>query len=301
MISGILSGSMPDRATYAIAVPVQNEGEVVYLLSFLAPVNRLQGILSREYVQGWMTGVSDRDGIALARIPDPASIVGRPRLATLRQRQTDTPGVWEGKDFNMRPVTVVEARSRLTGWTVSAVIPKALVDARLRGWIWAFTGFGLLVLATSSILAINLWSKVSQPLRRARGVRPGARPWRSNSAHHLADPRDPPPRRRSGGRISAPAHAKRRARYGARRDGARALGPARERGAVPAHGGFGPRIDLDDRRAWRDQLRQPAFRPSVRKTRQRAGGRRVADDRPFRTTRRRSRPSSPRPLPSVFP
>ena len=166
MISGILSGSMPDRATYAIAVPVQNEGEVVYLLSFLAPVNRLQGILSREYVQGWMTGVSDRDGIALARIPDPASIVGRPRLATLRQRQTDTPGVWEGKDFNMRPVTVVEARSRLTGWTVSAVIPKALVDARLRGWIWAFTGFGLLVLATSSILAINLWSKVSQPLRR---------------------------------------------------------------------------------------------------------------------------------------
>ena len=91
MISGILSGSMPDRATYAIAVPVQNEGEVVYLLSFLAPVNRLQGILSREYVQGWMTGVSDRDGIALARIPDPASIVGRPRLATLRQRQTDTP------------------------------------------------------------------------------------------------------------------------------------------------------------------------------------------------------------------
>ncbi|WP_443136822.1 sensor histidine kinase [Methylobacterium sp. Leaf85] len=166
MISGILSGSMPDRATYAIAVPVQTEGEVAYVLSFLAPVSRLQGILGREYVQGWMTGVSDRDGIALARIPDPASIVGRPRLATLRQRQTETPGVWEGKDFNMRPVTVVEARSRLTGWTVSAVIPKALVDARLRGWIWAFTGFGLLVLATSSILAINLWSKVSQPLRR---------------------------------------------------------------------------------------------------------------------------------------
>ncbi|MFD1301531.1 sensor histidine kinase [Methylobacterium marchantiae] len=166
MISGILSGSMPDRATYAIAVPVLNEGEVVYLLSFMAPVNRLQGILGREYVPGWTTGVSDRDGIALARIPDPASIVGRPRLATLRQRQTETPGVWEGKDFNMRPVTVVEARSRLTGWTVSAVIPKALVEARLRGWIWAFTGFGFLVLATSSILAINLWSKVSQPLRR---------------------------------------------------------------------------------------------------------------------------------------
>lgn len=166
MVSGLLSGTMPDRATYAIAVPVLNEGEVASILSFTAPVNRLQGILGREYVQGWTTGLSDRDGITLARIPDPASIVGRQRLATLRQRQAETPGVWEGKDHAMRPVTVVEARSRLTGWTVSAVIPKALVDARLRAWIWAFTGFGLLVLATSSILALNLWSKVSQPLRR---------------------------------------------------------------------------------------------------------------------------------------
>jgi PAS domain S-box-containing protein len=166
MISGLLSGTIPHEATYAIAVPVQVEKEVSYLLSFIAPVARLQAIITREAVQGWTTGISDREGIVLARLPDAASIVGRPRLATLRQRQTDTPGVWEGKDRGLRPVTVVEARSRLTGWTAGAVIPKSVVDARLRNWIWAFGGFGLLVLATSSILAVHLWSRVSQPLRR---------------------------------------------------------------------------------------------------------------------------------------
>ncbi|TXM65651.1 PAS domain S-box protein [Methylobacterium sp. WL69] len=166
MVSGLLHGASPNAATYAIAVPVSVEGDIAYILSFSAPVTRLQALVARESIAGWMTGISDRDGVVMARIPDSAAIVGRPRLGTLRQKQTDTAGVWEGKDRQMRPVTVVEARARLTGWTVGAVIPQSLVDARLHGWIWAFCGFGLLVLATSSILALSLWSRVARPLRR---------------------------------------------------------------------------------------------------------------------------------------
>lgn len=172
MVSGIIVGAMPRDATYAVAVPVQNEGEVSFILSFTVPVARLQAIIVRESVEGWTTGISDREAIVLARIPDPDAIIGRPRLATLRQRQTETPGVWEGKDRKLKPVTVVEARSRLTGWTVGAVIPQALVEARLRNWIWAFGGFGLLVLATSSVLAVHLWSRVSRPLRRLAATGP---------------------------------------------------------------------------------------------------------------------------------
>ncbi|MBX9932229.1 MAG: PAS domain S-box protein [Methylobacterium sp.] len=171
-VSGVIPGAMPGEASYAVAVPVTNEGEVSYILSFAVPVERLQAIIAREAVEGWTTGVSDRETVVLARIPDPASIVGRPRLTTLRQRQTDTPGVWEGKDRRLKPVTVVEARSRLTGWTVGAVIPQVIVEARLRNWIWAFGGFGLLVLATSSILAVHLWSRVARPLRRLAATGP---------------------------------------------------------------------------------------------------------------------------------
>ncbi|WP_375464742.1 sensor histidine kinase [uncultured Methylobacterium sp.] len=166
MVTGYLPGPMPDDATYAIAVPVLAGADVAYILSFNAPLSRLQGILAREVVEGWTTGVSDRKALVLARLPDPGSIVGRPRLATLRQIQTDTPGIWEGKDRQHRPVVVVEARSRLTGWTVATSIPQTLVDARLRRWVWAFGGFGLLVLATSSALAVSLWSRVSRPLRQ---------------------------------------------------------------------------------------------------------------------------------------
>jgi PAS domain S-box-containing protein len=166
MVSGYVPGPMPDLATYAVAVPVMVEGDVPFILSFNAPLGRLQGILAREVVEGWTTGISDRDQTVLARLPDPGAVVGRPRLATLRQVQTATPGVWEGKDRQRKPVVVVEARSRLTGWTVGASIPQALVDARLRRWTWAFGGFGLLVLATSSVLAVNLWSRVSRPLRQ---------------------------------------------------------------------------------------------------------------------------------------
>ncbi len=166
MVSGLIPGASAALATYAVAVPVLVEGEVTYILSFNAPVSRLQAILAREVVDGWTTGISDRDTTILARLPENESLVGRPRLNSLRETQTDTPGVWEGKDREQRPVIVVEARSRLTGWTVAASIPQSLVDARLRRWIWAFGGFGLLVLATSSALAVNLWSRVSRPLRQ---------------------------------------------------------------------------------------------------------------------------------------
>ena len=166
MVTGYLPGPMPNDASYAVAVPVMVGSDVGYILSFSAPVSRLQGILAREVVEGWTTGVSDRQGLVLARLPDPGSIVGRLRLASLRQIQTDTPGVWQGKDRQHRSVVVVEARSRLTGWTVATSIPQVLVDARLHRWVWAFGGFGLLVLATSSALAVVLWSRVSRPLRQ---------------------------------------------------------------------------------------------------------------------------------------
>lgn len=156
MITGYLAGATPDQAHYAVAVPVRIDDGIAFILSFAVPLNRIAGILAREQVRGWVTGVSDRDAIVLARLPEMPGVVGQPRLATLRQTTTGTPGVWEGRDRNFKPVTVVEARSRLNGWTVGASIPRELVDARLRRWIWAFGGFGLLVLATSSVLAVHL-------------------------------------------------------------------------------------------------------------------------------------------------
>ncbi len=172
VVSNLLQGSSPMTASYAIAVPVSVEGEVAFILSFTAPVARLQALITRESVAGWTTGISDRNGVVLARLPDPDLVVGRSRFPMLRQRQTSTAGVWEGKDRSMKPVTVVEARARLTGWTVGAVIPQSLVEARLHGWIWAFCGFGLVVLATSSVLAVSLWSRVARPLRRLAATGP---------------------------------------------------------------------------------------------------------------------------------
>lgn len=172
VVSGYVKGMKPTDATYAVAVPVFGEGGVTHILSFTVPISRLDSLVGREAVEGWTTGLSDRDGVILARLPDPDVMIGSQRLATLRQYQTATPNVWEGKDRRMKAVTVVEARSRLTGWTAAAIIPQALVEARLRNWIWAFCGFGLLVLATSSILAVHLWSRVSQPLRRLAATGP---------------------------------------------------------------------------------------------------------------------------------
>ncbi|HEX8418035.1 MAG TPA: histidine kinase, partial [Methylobacterium sp.] len=46
MISGIIAGTSAGESTYAIAVPVTVENAVAYLLSFSAPLNRLQTIIA---------------------------------------------------------------------------------------------------------------------------------------------------------------------------------------------------------------------------------------------------------------
>ena len=166
IVSGYLGAMSPAGAGYAIGVPVKLDGNVRYILSYSVPLSRIDALIARDHVVGWTTGVSDRDHIVLARLPQLEGTVGKPRLASLRQRASETIGVWEGKDRHQKPVTVVEEKSRFTGWTVAASIPQELVEARLRRWTWAFGGFGLLVLATSSALAVHLWSRVSRPLRQ---------------------------------------------------------------------------------------------------------------------------------------
>ena len=128
-------GSDRPIADLSIVIPVRDDAE------FLA---RCLDALAAQTVGQREVIVVDNDS------SDPTAVVGKPRLATLRQSRTGTLGVWEGQDRQRRPVVVVEARSRLTGWTVATSIPQTIVDARVRRWVWAFAGFGLLTLAISN-------------------------------------------------------------------------------------------------------------------------------------------------------
>ena len=124
------------------------------------------GILDREAVEGWTTGISDRSQHILALEPPQPALIGQIRYQGLRETLTTTPGVWEGRNRQRQPVLVIEAQSRLTGWTVGTSIPKTIVNARLDRWLYAFLAFALLVLATASYFAVSLWSRVSRPLRQ---------------------------------------------------------------------------------------------------------------------------------------
>ncbi|ACA16170.1 signal transduction histidine kinase [Methylobacterium sp. 4-46] len=165
LVTGVQPGPPGRPPSYAVAVPVVIDGEAAFVLSATAPVERLHQILLRDLAEGWITALVDRNGLLLARSRDHAALVGEPMLEALRGREAGTPGLWEGLDRQHRPVLFVETRTRITGWTASASIPRALVEASLRRWMAAFGGFGLLALAVSSLLAVRLWSRVAEPLR----------------------------------------------------------------------------------------------------------------------------------------
>ncbi|GBU19256.1 MULTISPECIES: HWE histidine kinase domain-containing protein [Methylobacterium] len=185
-VSGFTSGTTPEQSTYSVAVPVLSSGEVAYILSINVPVSRLAGILDREAVEGWTTGISDRSQHILALEPPQPALIGQIRYQGLRETLTTTPGVWEGRNRQRQPVLVIEAQSRLTGWTVGTSIPKTIVNARLDRWLYAFLAFALLVLATASYFAVSLWSRVSRPLRQLAASGPALA--RGEAIPRLASP-----------------------------------------------------------------------------------------------------------------
>ncbi|ACL55978.1 sensor histidine kinase [Methylobacterium nodulans] len=166
LVTGVQPGAPGRPPTYAVAVPVMIDGRAAFVLSMMVPVERLHQILLRDLTAGWTTSIIDRSGLLLAHSQDHAELAGRPMLEALRGRETGMPGLWEGTDRQRRPVLFVETRTRITGWTASASIPMAMVEASVRRWVMAFSGFGLLALAVSSVLAVRLWSRVAEPLRQ---------------------------------------------------------------------------------------------------------------------------------------
>ncbi|GJD50185.1 hypothetical protein OPKNFCMD_2922 [Methylobacterium crusticola] len=164
LVTGAQAGPAGQPPTYAVAVPVTADGAVASILSLTVPVARLHQILAHDPAPGWVTGIVDRAGILLARSEDHAALAGQPMLSALRGRPAGSESIWEGLDRQRRPVLFVETRTRITGWTVGASIPKKTVEAPLQRWVLAFGGFGLLALAVSSVLAVRLWARVAEPL-----------------------------------------------------------------------------------------------------------------------------------------
>ena len=145
MVESVFAGKAPrysnlfidattKRLIVTVEVPVIDEGEVIFDISFSPPISLFQSIIEKQRPnEDWTISIFDREGINFARIPNPQDTLGQrasPSLyaAMFRAEEATLSTV----SLENVPLITRFARSPLTGWTVAA----GIAESSLVGPMW---------------------------------------------------------------------------------------------------------------------------------------------------------------------
>ena len=152
-ISDLFKGSVDGRPVFNIEVPVVVDDSVPYVLIMSFRASHIASLIRRPALGGeWINGVTDNNGIILARSERHEEFVGKPLPSELLARSRSEKSVYRSKSVTGIDIVRATVRSTNAGWLVSATVPVAYVEMpRKRGNILAV---GLLVLALGLGLAL---------------------------------------------------------------------------------------------------------------------------------------------------
>jgi two-component sensor histidine kinase len=124
--SNVFIGAVKKQPIVTVEVPVFRDGEVVYDISFSPPVEIFQGIINAQRPsRDWTISIFDRDGINLARAPNPQEAVGKRASPFLYAEIFRTPeATLQTVSPEGAPLITSFTRSPLTDWTVAAGVAE---------------------------------------------------------------------------------------------------------------------------------------------------------------------------------
>jgi two-component sensor histidine kinase len=168
-VSNLFRGSISGRPVFNVEVPVSDrEGNVRHVLIMSFPAGHIVEVLkSAKLGAPWITGVTDNNGIILARSERHEDFVGKPLPPELLAQSRAAEGVYRATNVAGDPILRATARSQLAGWLVSATVPASHLEApRQRSY-----AFAALLLVTATILggwlALMFGRLIARPLDQA--------------------------------------------------------------------------------------------------------------------------------------
>ena len=167
-LSDVFLSAVTQEPIAVLAVPVKRDGKVIWSLQ-LAMRNQEFGQLLNEHLlpPGWLSGIVDRNGRFLARVPDNEKRVGqlasdgwRGAMQVRPDESWDRFASLEGDD-----VYNGHARAPETGYVVGIGIPASIIEAPLRRSLWRLLIGGCVVVALGTLIAVLVARRVTGGLR----------------------------------------------------------------------------------------------------------------------------------------
>ncbi|MGH7278355.1 MAG: hybrid sensor histidine kinase/response regulator [Candidatus Rokuibacteriota bacterium] len=163
-ISDLFVGRVSGTPTLHVAVPVERDGALKYVLvAGIAPEvfgRSLQG----EHVRD-VAGVFDREYRFIARSREPEKYLGQRPVAALLEAMGQRPegGVGRFESYDEQAVYTTWRRSGI-GWTVAVAVPAASVEAPLRRSLLLLGGSVVVLLVGGSMVAGLLARRLSRAI-----------------------------------------------------------------------------------------------------------------------------------------
>ena len=169
-VSNVFTSTTNGRPVFQIVTaPVKVDGAAAFLLGASIDLDYLVSAIKRESLPpGWIGAVVDRNGVISVRTERQDEFAGKPATADFRARAIDDAGHYYGRGPDDRDILVGYAKSALVGWTATASVPSAVVDAPLRQSLLLLVGIGLALGLTAVLAALAVGRRVDRAVRRLR-------------------------------------------------------------------------------------------------------------------------------------
>jgi signal transduction histidine kinase len=172
-LSDVFLGAISQEPIAVLAVPVKRDGKVIWSLQLGMQNHEFSQLLNEHLLPpGWLSGIVDRDGRFLARVPDNEKRVGQLASegwrATIRVRPDES---WDRfASLEGDAVYNGHARAPETGYIVGIGVPASIIEAPLRRSLWRLLIGGCVVVALGTLIAVLVARRVTGGLRNVAGA-----------------------------------------------------------------------------------------------------------------------------------
>jgi len=183
VVGSVRIGQATAGMLFPVRVPVIRGDRVTYVLSAVISSNRFSDVLRHEtpLSDEWVRGVTDADGVLVARSRDPERYIGQKGTPSFLERYAkDDEGVYRDLALDGTPVEGAFSRAPYSRWIAGVAVPAAVVDRPFNQTMAALGVLGATLLGIGGIAAFVISRRIARDISAvasaaealARGERP---------------------------------------------------------------------------------------------------------------------------------
>lgn len=168
VVSGIRNGALPRDWLVTLDFPVFKNDQPYRALAVSIRATRFLSLLNaRQLPPGWLTGILDRNGLFVARVPNHDQWVGKPASAGFRASM-HADGIFEFRSLEGDEIIQANAHSSLSGWAIGVAAKRQiLVEAAWRSLAGSLLP-GAVILTLLTAFALVTARRITQGLAEVR-------------------------------------------------------------------------------------------------------------------------------------